>query len=402
MRVYLSSGCPDFRLDKRHCLSVFEAKPGRPVPEADLYVWNYIPGIDLQSEVLERQSGQHLILADPKDLDSLAPLQNSACILLKPVNPLTLRAFAELAWKAWELRQQADETNTLRLDRDALLEYVLEVNLKLQEYDQERSNFLARALHDFRSPLTTLHGYCGLLAEGKLGIVSPEQRELLSHMRRSTKRLARLAGGTMELLLQGCLDRQPKRVAGDLEETLNEALHDVYPFVQAKSIDLTVDLQAPDGMLLFEAEQLQQVFVNLLENSCNFTPRNGTIEIRGYPVYRNSEPGIQNWCSAPQARAPNAYRVDISDSGPGVPSQLEEKIFEQYASYSGARDRSGGGLGLAICKAIVTSHLGIIWATPSQDGGRFSFVLPLDPAEKASNDRDLLQKRSEHENAACA
>jgi K+-sensing histidine kinase KdpD len=96
--------------------------------------------------------------------------------------------------------------------------------------------------------------------------------------------------------------------------------------------------------------------------------------------------------------------VDISDSGPGVPSQLEEKIFEQYASYSGARDRSGGGLGLAICKAIVASHLGIIWATPSQDGGRFSFVLPLDPAEKASNGRDLLQKRSEHENenAACA
>jgi signal transduction histidine kinase len=402
MRVYLSSGCPDFSLDKRHGLTVFEAKPGSLVAEADLYVWNYSPGIDLESEVLKRPSGQHLILADPKDLDSLAHLQNSACILLKPVNPLTLRAFAELAWKAWELRQQAHETNTLRFDRDTLLQYVLEVNLKLEEYDQERSNFLARALHDFRSPLTALHGYCGLLAEGKLGIVSPEQQELLGHMRRSTKRLARLVGGTLELLLQGRFDCQPKRVAGDIEETLNAALHDVYPFLQDKSIDLAVDLQAPNGMLLFEAEQLQQVFVNLLENSCKFTPRNGTIQIRGYSVYRNSEPGIQDPCSDAQERVPDAYQVDISDSGPGVPPHLEKKIFEQYASYSGANDRSGGGLGLAICRAIVTSHLGNIWATPSQDGGRFSFVIPLHPAEMASNSGDLRQMRSEHENVAWA
>jgi len=61
-----------------------------------------------------------------------------------------------------------------------------------------------------------------------------------------------------------------------------------------------------------------------------------------------------------------------------VPAHLTEKIFEQYVSCSNGSDRSGGGLGLAICKAIVTAHQGTIWATPSEKGGRFSFVLPLD------------------------
>ncbi len=400
MRIYLSSGCPDsLFLDKGQHLTIFKAKPGVPVPEADLYIWDYVPGVDLQSNFMGREGAQHLVLTDPKYLDSLAHLQSSVCVLLKPINPLTLRAFAELTSREWALRQQAHEANTLRLDRDALLQYVLEVNLKLQEYDQERINFLARALHDFRAPLTALQGYCGLLVDGKFGFVSTAQRELLDRMGRSTKRLARLAGGTLEMLLQGRFDNRPKRVAGDIEETLNEALHDVYPFIQDKGIGLNVDIQRPNGALLFEAEQLHNVFVNLLENSCKFTPKHGTIEIRGYPACQDSESGQQDVFSEGQARAPHFYRVDISDSGPGVPPHLKERIFEQYASYSDANDRSGGGLGLAICKAIITSHLGAIWATPIQGGGRFSFVLPLEPPEMAYHREGLTEMRLEPESA---
>jgi signal transduction histidine kinase len=68
--------------------------------------------------------------------------------------------------------------------------------------------------------------------------------------------------------------------------------------------------------------------------------------------------------------------MDIFDTGPGVSPHLCEKIFEQYTSYGGPNDRSGGGLGLAICRAIILAHGGAIWAAPSEEGGRFSFVLP--------------------------
>jgi signal transduction histidine kinase len=76
-------------------------------------------------------------------------------------------------------------------------------------------------------------------------------------------------------------------------------------------------------------------------------------------------------------QALNSFRVDISDSGSGVPVENLEKIFDEYTSYSGGQDRSGGGLGLAICKFILNLHQGQVWAESSEEGSRFSFVLPF-------------------------
>jgi signal transduction histidine kinase len=367
--------------------TVIKSRPGESLPEADLYVWDCSPEADIQTRILERQAGQHLVLADPKHLDAFSEIQTSVCILLKPVNPFTLHAFADIAVKSSELREQAYETDKLRLDRDALLQYVLEVNLKLQQYDQDRSNFLARALHDFRAPLTALHGYCGLLAQAKVGAVTAEQQGLLERMLYSTRRLTRLAEATLELLGQGQFEKEPKRCPGDIKETIIQALHDVRPFVQDKALDVRIYIEQPDGILSFEAEQIQQVLVNLIENSCKFAPRNGSIEIHGYSVLRNS--GMQPQAAGVYTSAASGYRVDIQDSGPGVPTHLTEKIFEQYVSSSSSSDRSGGGLGLAICKAIITAHQGKIWATPSEKGGQFSFVLPLGRQSSMTDERSL-------------
>jgi signal transduction histidine kinase len=345
------------------------------IPQANLYVWSYRPGFDLQSSILAREYAQHLVLADSKDLDVFGPIQNFVCILLKPVSAFTFKAFFELALKTWDARQRAYEAEALRLDRDALLRYVLEVNLKLQEFDQERNNFLARVLHDFRTPLTALLGYCGLLAEGKFGSISESQRELLDRMCYSTKRLARLAGGALELLSQGRIEEGVKFREADIEEALRRALHEMYPFIKDKNLHMDVQVTPPEATLSFEPDQIQQVLINLLENSCKFTPVNGTIQVRGYPFCHSD--WEQQAALSPKARTTNAYRVDISDSGPGVSPDLAEQIFEAYMSYPDVNYRSGAGLGLAICRAIVAAHSGVIWATPATDGGKFSFILPM-------------------------
>jgi signal transduction histidine kinase len=205
-------------------------------------------------------------------------------------------------------------------------------------------------------------------------------------MRYSTRRLTRLAGGTLDLLTQGHVNRTPDRCEGDIAEALDQALQDVDPFLQDKQIEIDVQLEPVCESLLFESEQIQQVFMNLLENSSKFTPKDGRITIRGYPVRRGegaptdaSETGL---AFELPAKIGEGYRVDVRDTGPGVPAHLAEKIFEQYASYGGNGDRSGGGLGLAICRAIILSHGGAIWATPSHEGGCFSFVLPANTAAK--------------------
>jgi two-component system sensor histidine kinase KdpD len=280
----------------------------------------------------------------------------------------------ELALESANVQRQAREAEELRVDRDTLLQYVLEVNIKLQQYDQGRSNFLARALHDFRAPLTTLHGYCGLLAEGKLGEITPGQQDLLERMRRSTARMAKLAGSTLDLLLQGRVERRAERRESNIEEIVDCALGDVNTFIDAKQIQVQTHLSKHEGKLLVEPEQIQQVLVNLLENSCRFAPVLGKIEICGYAVRGDS---VHHHWQKSMAPSPFGYRIDVSDSGPGVPAELLTQIFEEYASYSGHQDRSGGGLGLAICKAIILAHGGTIWASSGADGGKFSFVLPL-------------------------
>jgi two-component system sensor histidine kinase KdpD len=138
-------------------------------------------------------------------------------------------------------------------------------------------------------------------------------------------------------------------------------------------------LSDAQGPLYFDQDQIEQVMVNLLDNACRFTQKGGTIEVRGYPipydeVVNNHGREAQGLSSA----SPKAYRVDVSNTGPGILTEHLESVFEEYTSYSGSEDRSGGGLGLAICKMILTAHRGRIWAANYPGGVKFCFLLPTD------------------------
>jgi signal transduction histidine kinase len=75
--------------------------------------------------------------------------------------------------------------------------------------------------------------------------------------------------------------------------------------------------------------------------------------------------------------AATAYRIDVSDTGPGISAEQLEDLFEEHTSYGGSQDRSGGGLGLAICRMILKAHGGYIWAENHPSGARLSLILPL-------------------------
>jgi signal transduction histidine kinase len=127
------------------------------------------------------------------------------------------------------------------------------------------------------------------------------------------------------------------------------------------------------------------VLINILENACKFTPKGGEIQVRGRPYFWDPQgaditAGTAEYRKA-GSREPNSYRIDIRDSGPRIPQEHLTKIFEEYTTYGGGPDRSGGGLGLAICKMILGSHGGRVWAENSDFGPRFSFVLPLGNTE---------------------
>ena len=356
-------------------LSVADAEGG--TSRADLCIWDYTSGAGLPSPG-DGFSARHLYLVSRKDLAEFREqtAASEANVLLKPATPVTLAAFLG---SAVSLRGH----NALREDRDEMLQCLLETNLALQEYDQDRTNFLARAVHDFRAPLTALSGYCGLMLDESFGSVNEAQREVLRRMRRSAQRLSRMATAMFELSIARQVKTRPNLQRGDLQECLDQALHEIAPFADERRITITAELEPVEEVLLFEPGPMEQVLVNILDNACKFTPKGGAIEVRGYSYFwerRSGQAGMPGGTERRQRadRRPNGYRVDITDSGAAIAKEHLETIFEEYASYAGAGDRSGGGLGLAICRLIVLQHRGRIWAENTHFGPRFSVVLPFD------------------------
>jgi signal transduction histidine kinase len=309
--------------------------------------------------------------------------------IVKPVSVPTLRSYVEQAARRAQsipAPQRASEGGGS--DRPDLLHHLLMANLKLQAYDQERTNFLARAVHDFRAPLMAASGYCGLLSEGALGPVNTNQLESLNRMQHSLRKLTRMAAAMLQLSVGKQVEKKLDLKPSSIETCVQHAVNEIAPLAAEKKINIALKLSAPENPIFLDSEQIEQVLVNLLENACKFTPKGGQIEIRAYPVSsgRFNANGA-NGHRRLDSESANGYRVDISDTGTGIATEHLEAVFEEYTSYSGSQDRSGGGLGLAICKMILTEHGGQVWAENHSTGARLSFILPLNaPGGRWRND----------------
>lgn len=362
------------------------AKGARPECVADLYIWDYSPTLMADFDFGSTDSWRHFFILSRTDLRTLRESVSlpDANLLLWPVSKAALSAFiADACARCKQAAADGDsaDSSMLRADRDELLQCLIETNLKLQEYDQDRTNFLARAIHDFRAPLTAVSGYCGLLLGDDVGSVSNDQREVLERIQRSAKRLSRMAAAMFQLSIAPRIETALDLQKADIQEPLNQALEEMMPLMEDKQIAVNVDLQDASELLYFERPKLEQVIINLLDNACKFTPRGGSIDVKGYPYFWDRRLAGRTDVKVADRRnrqmcAPNAYRVDINDSGPGIPKAHLATIFEEYTSYGGGVDRSGGGLGLAICRMIMNQHRGCIWADSSGAGALFSIVLP--------------------------
>jgi len=185
-------------------------------------------------------------------------------------------------------------------------------------------------------------------------------------------------------MFQLSVGRQVKRAVdlhpGDIQSCLDQALHEISPFADDKSITITVDANPSVRQLFFEPGQVEQVLINILHNACKFTAKAGMIEVTGHPFFwdrRSNFSAVSIERRARTVREPNSYRVNISNSGAPIPREHLSRIFEEYTSYAGGRDRSGGGLGLAICRMIISEHDGKIWAENTSAGPMISFVIPM-------------------------
>jgi two-component system sensor histidine kinase KdpD len=246
----------------------------------------------------------------------------------------------------------------LALERDRLALEAHEARAEA-EADRLRSVLLSSVSHDLRTPLAVISGASSSLLSLEEG-ASPETRsELLQTIYEEAHRLARLVDNLIDMMRLDAGAVHVKKEWHVLEEVVGSALRRTTTQIAGHPVELSIPADLPLAPL--DAVLIEQVLINLLENAAKYTPDNTPIGI-----------------SARFQR--NQVIVEVADRGPGIPEGDEERVFEKFYRGPAATtgERRGAGLGLAICRAILTAHGGTIKAENRPGGGaRFWFSLPI-------------------------
>jgi signal transduction histidine kinase len=236
----------------------------------------------------------------------------------------------------------------------------------------ERSRFFASMSHELRTPINAVIGYSELLAEGTYGAMAPTQRQVVDKVIRSANHLLELINDILDIskIEAGKLEFffEPTNLALLVRDTLTS----VELQAQAKEIELTVI--APDEVrVLTDPARVRQVVLNLLSNAVKFTDQGG-VTVRIHPGGSAAAPG------GPPA---GWIEVRVTDTGPGISAEDQQRIFEEFEQAETGASRGGTGLGLAISRKLA-SMLGGMLTLESElgVGSTFIFTLPVEPRAK--------------------
>jgi signal transduction histidine kinase len=252
---------------------------------------------------------------------------------------------------------------------------------ELQQRFQRTTNALGSAAHDLKTPLAIMNGYVELLQSEKLGPISDRQREVLRDMQASGKRLQQFIQDflTYSALETGGLKMQ--FVLGNVNECLSEVCRLWSLRFQEKGLALYFLANDKLPEFEFDLPKLERVISNLLENSFKFVPPGGTVWLHAEPYMWERRSTSQPAASGERRRQsnlqPNSVKVSVSDTGPGIPAEFHQEVFDDFFRLPSNESQEGMGLGLAIVRRLVGGMGGKVWVESDAGAGcKFSFLVP--------------------------
>jgi two-component system sensor histidine kinase KdpD len=249
------------------------------------------------------------------------------------------------------VRDQAEQQIAAAVERSRLSALAQEAQL-LVDAEQLRNSLLSSVSHDLRTPLAVITGTASALTDERLD--PAVRRDLAETIVHEAERLNRLVRNLLDVTRLEAGALRLEKEWQPVEEVIGTALAVVDRLLGHRPV--TTDI-APGLLAPFDEVLVQQVLVNLLENAAKYTGGESPILVSA-------------------TKAGDAVEIVVADRGPGLPDGEETRIFEKF--YRAEKGKGGGaGLGLTICKGVVTAHGGRIWAK-SRDGGgaAFHFTLP--------------------------
>ena len=230
---------------------------------------------------------------------------------------------------------------------------------ELEAASHHKSEFLANMSHELRTPLNAISGFSQVLRRGLVGEINEKQSEYLDDVLTASRHLLSLIDDVLDLA---------KVEAGQIE--LRVAPFYLFDVLEGGAVvvreratrgEVRVSVTSDPGIttVVGDERRIKQVIFNLLSNAVKFTPAGGEVSVSA-------------------GRVDGEIRVSVRDTGPGIPPEDQERIFEEFQqAEAGKEQREGTGLGLALSKRLVELHNGRIWVESIPgSGSTFTFTLP--------------------------
>ncbi|NER83128.1 MAG: histidine kinase [Leptolyngbya sp. SIO1D8] len=256
-----------------------------------------------------------------------------------------------------EVMKLSDEIFCLKQDKEDL-----EAQLKF------KNRIVAMLAHDLRNPLTAASiavetlalGYGGKSDEKKTHLSPELTTQLLHHAKTQIRAIDRMISDILQTAKGAAADLhiQPREVS--FNDLFAEALASMQNQLEARSQQVEVDIPQDLPHVYVDSGQIQRVLFNLLGNAIKYTPEGGNLHISA--LHRTTQ----------------KIQVAVKDTGPGIPKENCEKVFEESFRLQRDEEKDGYGLGLALCRRIIRAHYGQIWVeSTAGEGSQFFFTLPV-------------------------
>ena len=246
--------------------------------------------------------------------------------------------------------------------------YVFDDVTNEHEIEQMKSEFVSLVSHELRTPLTSIIGFISLILDGKTGKINQKQQESLGRALRQSERLAELINDLLDIsrIEAGRIEMKQEQL--QIDAIAERRIEELRPQADEKTIDLLLETPPNLPATIGDADRIGQVFINLIGNAIKYTPDNGKVTVR---IAKSSQNGEHD-----------GFHVQVIDTGPGIPAEEREKVFDKFRQLGSVqtRQQGGSGLGLSIASGIVEAHGGKLWVDTGENGqgSNFQFFMPIE------------------------
>ena len=278
---------------------------------------------------------------------------------------------------------------SLPLESAILYEEIKNANIRLEQLERLKSDFISIVSHELRTPLTAIKNSLDIVLNGKTGELSSAGHKFMDMAKRNVERLSGIINDLLDL---------SKVEAGKMEfrfkkENINPTIEFVKStfenLAKEKNIKIKSNLINDNPKLYVDSSRIEQILGNLISNAIKFTPENGQIEIQTQII--DGENINENLLYDQDIKFLNKtgkyYKISVKDNGIGIEKEDINKVFDKFRQIENSLNRKTGGtgLGLPIAKQLVNAHNGFIWVESKvKEYTKFSFCLPI------LNDREVF------------